>query len=145
MNKNSKLVLVGIGPVEEEIKASVNELNISDRVLFLGNRLDVNDLLSAFDVFLLPSFFEGLPFVSLEGQACSILFFASNNVSKEIAITDLVHFLDLKQDSKEWAREIEEVLNKNVNRESVIYQQKIKEAGYDIKEVCKILEEKYKE
>lgn len=145
INKNSKLVLVGVGPLEEEIKDMVKELNISNRVLFLGNRYDVNQLLSALDVFLLPSLFEGLPFVSLEGQACSILFFASNNVSREIAVTDLVHFLDLKQDSEEWAREIENVLNSKINRESIIYQQKIKNAGFDIKEVCENLEKIYKE
>lgn len=145
INMNSKLVLVGVGPLEKEIKGKVKELNISNRVMFLGNRSDVNQLLSAFDVFLLPSFFEGLPFVSLEGQASSILFFASNNVSKEIAITDLVHFLDLKKDSREWAREIEMVLNNQIDRESIIYQQKIRAAGFDIKEVCKILKKIYEE
>lgn len=143
-NKNSKLLLVGTGELQEKMKNKVESLQINDNVIFLNSRSDVNELLSAIDVFLLPSLFEGLPFVSLEGQACSVIFFASTNVSKEIAITDLVHFIDLNENSSYWAEKIYENLEVKINREDVKYQKKIREAGFDITEVCKFIEKEYK-
>lgn len=145
IDSNSKLLLIGTGPLQKNIELKVKKLNITDKVLFLNSRSDVNQLLSAIDIFLLPSLFEGLPFVSLEGQACAVSFFASTNVSKEIAVTDLVHFIELGEDSKIWAQKIKEELNNKINRESDKYHKKIREAGFDIVEVCKIIEKNYKE
>ena len=144
INTNSKLILVGTGPLQEKIKNKVKELNIDGDVLFLNSRTDVNEILSMTDVFLLPSLFEGLPFVSLEGQASSVLFFASNNVSKEIAITDLVHFIDLDESSEQWAEKISKVLENKINRKDKKYQEEIRKAGYDINNVCHIIEKEYK-
>lgn len=144
LNPNSKLILVGTGPLQEDIKKLVKKLKLQKVVLFLGSRIDVNEILSMADVFLLPSLFEGLPFVSLEGQACAVSFFASNNVSKEVAVTDLVHFISLDEDSKEWATQIEKALENKINREDKKYHEKIRNAGYDISQVCDILEKEYK-
>lgn len=144
LNPNSKLILVGTGPLQEDTKKLVQELKLQKEVLFLGSRTDVNEILSMVDVFLLPSLFEGLPFVSLEGQACCVLFFASSNVSKEIAITDLVHFINLDESSKEWAKQIEKALKNKVNREDKKYHEEIKNAGYDINQVCDFIEKEYK-
>ena len=135
---------MGTGPLQEKIKNKVKELNIDGDVLFLNSRTDVNEILSVTDVFLLPSLFEGLPFVSLEGQASSVLFFASNNVSKEIAITDLVHFIDLAESSEQWAEKISKVLKNKINRKDKKYQEEIRKAGYDINNVCHIIEKEYK-
>ena len=145
INPKCKLLLIGTGPLQDSIKEKVNSLNITEKVMFLNSRSDISEILSAIDIFLLPSIFEGLPFVSLEGQACAVTFFASTNVSKEIAITDLVHFVDLNASSKLWANKINVELNKKINREDNLYHQKIKEAGFDIAEVCKTIEKNYKE
>ena len=144
LNSNSKLLLIGTGPFQENIKKLVEELNLQKEVLFLNSRTDVNEILSMSDVFLLPSLFEGFPFVSLEGQACSVFIFASNNVSKEIAVTDLVHFISLDESSKEWANQIEKIVKNKANREDKKYHEKIKSAGYDIEQVCDIIEKEYK-
>lgn len=68
-NRDSVLVLVGEGPLKEEIKKLVKERNIETNVLFLGQRSDVNELLQAMDVFVLPSLYEGLPVIGVEAQA----------------------------------------------------------------------------
>lgn len=144
INPKSKLILVGTGPLQENIKKNVENLKLENEVLFLNSRTDVNEILSMTDVFLLPSLFEGLPFVSLEGQACSVLIFASNNVSKEIAITELVHFVKLDKSGKEWANEIEIALKNREIRETEKYREKIRNAGYDIRQVCAVIEKEYK-
>lgn len=63
--KNSILLLAGQGPLQEEIKNKVRELGLDDSVRFLGQRNDANELYQAFDVFLLPSLYEGLPVVGV--------------------------------------------------------------------------------
>lgn len=73
--KNSILLLAGQGPLQEEIKNKVRELGLDDSVRFLGQRNDANELYQAFDVFLLPSLYEGLPVVGVEAQASGLLCF----------------------------------------------------------------------
>ena len=85
-NPNSKLLLIGTGPLEEKIKAKVEKLNLSDSVLFLGQREDTNKLYSVMDVFYLPSLYEGLPVVGVEAQAAGLLCFFSNNITPDICI-----------------------------------------------------------
>ena len=73
--KNSILLLAGQGPLQEEIKNKVRELGLNDSVRFLGQRNDANELYQVFDVFLLPSLYEGLPVVGVEAQASGLLCF----------------------------------------------------------------------
>ena len=85
-NPDSKLLLVGTGPLEENIKAKVEKLNLTDSVLFLGQREDTNKLYSVMDVFCLPSLYEGLPVVGVEAQASELLCLFSNNITPDICI-----------------------------------------------------------
>ena len=143
--KKSKLILIGIGPLQNKIKEKVNNLKISDKVLFLNTRTDISEIMSAADVFLLPSTFEGLPIVSIEAQACSLPFFASKNVSSEIAVTNLVHFIDLNESSKNWAIKINKILSKTIDRESDSFHDDIRKNEYDIKSVANKIEKMYRE
>jgi glycosyltransferase involved in cell wall biosynthesis len=61
-------VIVGDGPAAGELKEVAEGLGIADRVVFTGRREDARDLLTAFDVFVLPSRFEGFPLVLLEAM-----------------------------------------------------------------------------
>lgn len=84
--KNSILLLAGQGPLQEEIKNKVRELGLDDSVGFLGQRNDANELYQAFDVFLLPSLYEGLPVVGVEAQASGLLCFFSDDMTKETKV-----------------------------------------------------------
>lgn len=86
--KNSILLLAGQGPLQEEIKNKVRELGLDDSVRFLGQRNDANELYQAFDVFLLPSLYEGLPVVGVEAQASGLLCFFSDDMTKETKVLD---------------------------------------------------------
>ena len=87
-NPDSKLLLVGTGPLEEKIKDKVEKLNLSDSVLFLGQREDTNKLYSAMDVFCLPSLYEGLPVVGVEAQAAGLLCIFSDKITPDVIISN---------------------------------------------------------
>ena len=66
---DSILLIAGNGPLEEQLKAETNKLNIDKHVKFLGLRKDIPELLKIFDVYVLSSISEGLPMGLLEAMA----------------------------------------------------------------------------
>lgn len=112
---NSKLVLVGTGDEQKNIINMVKSLNIEDKVLFLNNRNDVNKLFSSFDIFILPSLYEGLPLVGVEAQANGVSCIFSDNITKELLLNDNVSFFSLNNSFKDWALKIIEI-NNSFNR-----------------------------
>lgn len=67
-----RVVLIGSGPLEEELRAQVHRDGLDDRVRFTGSRDDVQAILPAFDVFVLSSLHEGLPISLLEAMAAAL-------------------------------------------------------------------------
>lgn len=100
--ENSILLLIGQGPLMSEIKQKVDSLGISDSVKFLGQRDDVNELYQVFDVFLLPSLYEGLPVVGVEAQATGNLCILSDSMTQETKILDTTKFISLDMSTEEW-------------------------------------------
>lgn len=105
-NNNSILLLAGQGPLMEEIKEKVKNLRLEKCVKFLGQRNDINELYQVFDVFCLPSLYEGLGVVAIEAQANGLLCILSEYVPKEAKVLEITQFLSLQQSSKEWADDI---------------------------------------
>lgn len=140
INNESILVLVGIGPLENKIRKKVEKLNLADSVKFLGGRRDVNRLMQAFDIFIMPSIFEGVPLVGIEAQAVGVPCILSNTITKEIKVTNLVTFMELNKSSQEWAIKIVE--NSNRCRSIDTYHSVI-DAGHDIKSNVEKLEQIY--
>lgn len=108
----AKMILVGDGELTDVLKAYARDKGVSDDVLFLGKRRDVEKLLSAMDVFVMTSFFEGLPLVLVEAQMTNLPCVVSDVVSKESKILDECVFVNLGNTEK-WVQEIEKLLNKN--------------------------------
>lgn len=101
-------ILVGVGPLLDEIKAKSE----SDRILFLGNRTDIPNILCASDVFLFPSLYEGLGIVAVEAQASGLMCIASENVPKEADIgTGMFKRIGLKEMDHVWENAIYESFN----------------------------------
>lgn len=67
---NTKLLIVGDGPLMEELESQAKSLGIKESVIFAGLRREVGDFLSASDILVLPSLHEGFPNVALEAMAC---------------------------------------------------------------------------
>jgi Glycosyltransferase len=136
--KDAVLILVGSGSLEEKIKALAKDYGLDEYVLFTGDRSDVNELLLAADVFVLPSLFEGLPVVGIEAQTSGIPCLFSDTVTTEIDITGNCKFLPI-DDSDKWVKTI--LKDKNIQRTDT--SQLVQSAGYDIKEQAKWLEDFY--
>lgn len=138
--KNSILLLAGQGPLQEEIKNKVRELGLDDSVRFLGQRNDANELYQAFDVFLLPSLYEGLPVVGVEAQASGLLCFFSDDMTKETKVLDSTVFMSLSNTSEEWTGEILTNLKdyKRINTKN-----EVSDNGFDIEIEARKLEKYY--
>ena len=130
INGKSILMLVGGGELESAIKQKASELGISDKIIFTGVRSDVPALLSAMDVFVFPSLYEGMPNTVIEAQATGLPCLISDTITREADITGLVHYLPLG-DAGVWANYIDQL--PQLIRETPI--QKFKENCYDIETV----------
>jgi glycosyltransferase involved in cell wall biosynthesis len=100
------LLLLGEGPDMDVIKEKCRRLNLDDKVIFAGNQKETEKYYQTMDVFLLPSFFEGLPGVLMEAQAAGLRCFVSDTVTREARATDLVTYLSIDQSPASWADEI---------------------------------------
>lgn len=137
---NAILVLVGAKDcLYEDIKRYAKDIGIDDKVMFLGKSSEVADLLQAFDIFMLPSLYEGLPFVLVESQAASLPSLVSDTVTNEIKLTKYVKFESLKNDPKIWAHDIISMdsIKRVADREEMIQQ------GYDLNTMVRSLEKLY--
>lgn len=106
---DAKLLLVGDGPLEQEMHVFAETLGITDDIIFAGKQKDVVPYLNAMDVFLLPSLFEGLPMVALEAQANGLHCVLSDTITQETASTERVTFCSIEE-PKMW---VEIILNIN--------------------------------
>ena len=100
-NPDSVLMLVGCGELESQIKKKSESLGISDKIIFTGVRSDVPALLSAMDVFVFPSLYEGMPNTVIEAQATGLPCVIADTITREADITGLVHYLPLR-DAAAW-------------------------------------------
>ena len=97
------LLLVGTGELEAQIRIWVQELGLEPYVIFAGTRLDIPDMLSAMDVFVFPSFHEGMPNTVIEAQATGLPCVIADTITREADITGLVQYLSLNNLPEVWA------------------------------------------
>lgn len=142
-NANSKLVLIGDGKNIQEIREKVFRYKLEDKVIFTGEISNVEEWLSACDVMLLPSRYEGLPLVLVEWQACGLPCLVSDVVTKEVRITDLVYLISLENEN-EWILKMNEINETNRKQKSYDGIKILEQNGYSIKKNVKKLEKLYK-
>jgi glycosyltransferase involved in cell wall biosynthesis len=137
--KNAHFVIIGAGVMEERMKERIKQTGIEDAMSWLGRREDIQQFYNAFDAFILPSRYEGLPVVGLESQSCGLPVFFSTAVTSEASVCDLGHFIALDEGPASWAEKIIPIVKQNMSiRRS--YAKEVAEAGYDSKtEAMKML------
>ena len=106
-NPKYKMMFVGAGSDEKKLKQYVSDFQLEDKIIFTGNRKDANKFYKAFDCFLLPSLYEGLPTVAIEAQLSGLPCIISNNVTTEVKIANDVNFVEL--DEKKWEEYINNI------------------------------------
>lgn len=113
INNDAALIILGDGILHDKIVKRITDLNLKEKVLLPGNRSDVAEWLQAMDVFVFPSICEGLGMSAIEAQAAGLLTFVSDNIPKEVGISDLCHFVNVDQTESYWADEIYKYQNYN--------------------------------
>lgn len=138
--KNVYLLLLGDGPERESIEAYAKELGISEHIKMVGVAPNVYDYEQVMDVFILPSFYEGLPLSIIEAQVSGLpCFTTEGSVSKECSVTDLVSYLPLEDGAERWANEI--LKYSSIERRDRF--EEIKAAGYDSVTSARKLQDMY--
>lgn len=136
-NPNSVLLLLGEGPLKNEIEEYSKNLQLGNSVLFLGYQSKVYQYFNVADIFILPSFFEGFPVSLVEAQASGVLSYASDTIPQEVIMTDRVFRLSLSLGEEHWASELPNTYN---NDERQKYSAFVHCAKFDIEDALKRLE-----
>lgn len=140
-NPSARLLLVGTGILMPSVKEKVNKLHLKDVVIFTGNRTDIDLIYQAMDVFIMPSFYEGLGMAAIEAQIAGLPVICSDQVPPETRICDNFFYHSLNEPTYKWAQTAlmfctNNHLRKNMRCFAV-------NAGYDIEKSAEEMTEWY--
>ena len=142
MGIKAKLLFVGDNTASgiESVNQKIDGFRVKNEVIFTGVVSNVYDYEQAMDVFLLPSFNEGLPLSIIEAQVSGLpCFTTKDRVSSECSVTDLVHYLPLEDGAHRWVEEIV----KACKEERRDRWGEVAAAGYDANNSAKELQDFY--
>lgn len=135
LDEQAVLLCLGEGDLRPEIEAKIKELHLEDKVILTGIRKDPENFMSAFEVLLFPSKFEGLPLTLIEAQSAGLRCLISDTVTKDVIVTkNLVEQKSITLSPKEWAERAVVLCQEKKDRS--LQFDSIAAAGYDIHELC---------
>lgn len=126
------LVMLGDGPLMDEVKGKVEELDLADEIHLLGSVPHVEGWLSAADVLIMPSEFEGLPLTLVEAQASGLSCVVSTGVSEQAVITNQVDRISLSDPVESWVEAVVRGGDASRARERKACSRCVADAGFDI-------------
>ncbi|MGO2182502.1 MAG: glycosyltransferase [Pseudoalteromonas nigrifaciens] len=143
------LMFIGGGELSEKFKIKAEQLKLNNNIYFLGRKSNINDYMMSFDMFLLPSLFEGVPLVGVEAQAAGLKCLLSDRITNEIKLIDSTEFLPIDNEADEWVSKIIKYMD-CVKLEQSIIDRKIASdivdrKGYGIKTNVRKVVSKYSE
>lgn len=112
---SASLMIIGFGDMEEAVKEKIMKDNIQN-VKILPHSTDITNILAQSDIFILPSFYEGLPVVLVEAQTMGLHCFVSDTIANESDL-GLCSFLSLADGKDKWGSEIVDYIKSNQNKE----------------------------
>ena len=134
--------MVGFGDLDEQIHERIKKYHLEEKVIDLGRTDDIKQYYNAFDAFLLPSLYEGMPVVGIEAQCTGLPIFFSKNITEETTASDLAHYIGLEETPATWADKIIKVTNENLPKRRS-YTEEIKKSGFDSFSEAKRMQEYY--
>jgi len=126
------LLVGGNGDLEKQVRKKVCDLDLENKVVFAGIRSDIPELLSAMDVFVMPSLYEGMPNTVIEAQATGLPCVIADTITREANITGLVDYLPLSLEAECWA---DKVISKASAKRGNTHNDFVSK-GYDIQSVA---------
>ncbi len=138
-NKNIKVLLIGEGDLKEEIETIVRQYQLSSEVIFAGSVNDMGPYYSSMDRLIMPSLFEGFPVSLVEAQANGLVCYVSDSVTRETAITRLVHYVPLETEA--WV----DVLENGETGHKKNFAAEVNERGYGIVDSARKVAKRYME
>ncbi|MDW2799767.1 glycosyltransferase family 1 protein [Clostridium boliviensis] len=139
--ESAVLLLIGTGPLEQEIKKKVENSGLTEYVFFLKNRKNMNQIYQAMDIFVFPSLFEGLGIVAVEAQAAGVPVVCSEGLPPETEITPLYKRLQLSDGTEKWADEAIKAAQNLAGHRNM--QKYVVEAGFDIDATANMIQKYY--
>lgn len=136
---DAMLLLLGDGPLRHGIQRQAEEYGIIKNVCFVDFTNEVSKYYLAMDVFLLPSFFEGLPFVLLEAQVAGLKCICSEFVSQEAIVTENVQRMSVDH-LEDW---IKQIMEWSAGYERSDQSEVVRQAGFNIYKQIKVIETEY--
>lgn len=137
LHSNALLVCVGQGLLYDETVKLAKQKGLEHKVVFAGLQSEIYKYLSAFDYFVFPSLYEGLPVALVEAQASGAITVCSDSVSAESRLSDYLSFRSLAETPKEWADHIHSLELMDRKRAGL----QIEENGYSIVKTVRFLTE----
>lgn len=139
-NPKFKLMLIGSGKLQNQIKRRVEKANLSNSVIFIGEIEKVSDYYNAMDIFILPSLYEGLPVTLIEAQFANLNCVVSDNITKQAKLTDQTLYIDLRENNKKWAKYLNEIA---CNTQRTLNTSSLENKTFDIKNTAPKIQAKY--
>ncbi|SEJ04237.1 Glycosyltransferase involved in cell wall bisynthesis [Lachnospiraceae bacterium A10] len=141
MGPDTVLLLVGSGPLKERVMKKVDELGLTEKIIFLGYRNDSDKLYQCMDVVLLPSIAEAFPYVTVEAQVSGVQCLVSDNVTTQVDFTSNICHEELIKDK--WIEKILELKKKVFTEKRISWDHACKEKGLDYESAIQLLEKEY--
>lgn len=142
VNPDAWLVIAGEGPLRRDLAKRADELGITSRVCLPGVVNNIPEYLTASDIFVFPSLFEGLGISALEAQAAGLPTLISSEIPSLVSCTSLATRLSLQESPEVWAKASLRAYELNRGqRKSAVDQVRL--AGFDIDSVAAWLQSFY--
>lgn len=139
LRPGARYLFLGEGELLAEAKQLATELGVEESVIFHEPVADAAPYYSALDALLLPSFYEGLPYVCIEAQCSGLPILMSDVVTDEAVVTDLVEKMSLDASAGEWAEKLVELAE--MKRDRSVYPESVRAAGFDVESSMERLRE----
>lgn len=143
LDSNYRLIFVGDGENREKVENYAKEKMLLNRIIFTGNSEHVNDILSAMDIFVMPSRFEGLPVSAIEAQACGLPCLFSDQITEETKVLPSCYFLPINNGIEVWVNQIINMQHTSNGRENAA--DILKKKGFDINDSAALIAKIYSE
>ena len=138
LDEKAILFCLGEGDLRPEIEKRIEELDLGKKVILTGIRHDTDAFMSAMDLLIFPSLFEGLPLTLIEAQIAALPAIISDTITEEVVVTkDLIYRKSIREQPEKWAKLAVSIVKQREKNDRKCQKEAIQRAGYDICQIAK--------